>query len=494
MPHTIRTSRVGRLLCVLIAALVGPAFLSAQSPQGFTRTGDMITARSVHTATLLPGGKVLIAGGSNSGSSLASAELYDPRSGTFNPAGAMATGRMAHTATLLPDGHVLIAGGYASLGNTTASAELFDPSSGTFRTTGALNTARAGHTAILLSTGKVLFVGGYGTSAYPNLAAAEIYEPATGSFTPGPAYVGRGGCDFCAPATLLADGRVLFTGQYPAQVYDPLTNAFGAAGMATADHSTAVLLRNGRVLLAGGESTGRMSSAELYDPTNRTFASTGNMAWRRVWHRVIGLPDGKALATGGETESCTSNACWFAGSTASAELYDPSAGTFVSAGDMAESREIHTATLLEDGRVLITGGIAYGGIGLYRGSLASAELYTPDALVRAPVLVSLSGDREGPGAIFHAGTRHAATADDPAAAGELLDISSTGLDPESVIPPQVAIGGRLSEIVSLTTAPGASAVTLIRVRIPSGVTPGPAVPVRMLYLERPSNQVTIGVR
>ena len=149
-----------------------------------------------------------------------------------------------------------------------------------------------------------------------------------------------------------------------------------------------------------------------------------------------------ALATGGETESCTGNSCWFAGSTASAELYDPSAGKFVGTADMAEARGVHTATLLKDGRVLIAGGVSYGGIGIFRGSLASAELYTPDVLVPAPVLVSVSGDGEGQGAIFHAGTRHAATPDDPAAAGELVDISYTGLSHESVIPPQVAVGGR----------------------------------------------------
>jgi hypothetical protein len=357
-----------------------------------------------------------------------------------------------------------------------------------------MDMARVGHTAILLSNGKVLVVGGYGASGYPNVAGAELYDPVTGIFAAAGPYVGRGGCDFCAPATLLADGRVLFPGQYPAQLYDAVSNAFRPGGIMISDHSAATLLINGKVLFAGGAPIGRSSSAELYDSTTGTFASTGDMAWRRVWHSLTSLPDGMALAAGGETESCTGNACWFAGSTVSAELYDPAAGKFVGTADMAEAREVHTATLLKDGRVLIAGGVSYGGIGVFRGSLASAELYTPDVLVPAPVLLTLSGDGEGQGAIFHARTLHAATRDDPAAAGELLDISCAGLGREGVIPPQVAVGGRLAEVVSFGAAPGISGVTLIRVRVPSGIAPGPAVAVRLTHLDRPSNQVTIAVQ
>jgi hypothetical protein len=342
--------------------------------------------------------------------------------------------------------------------------------------------------------GKVLIVGGYGTASYPTVANAEIYDPVSEKFTAAGLYVGRGGCDFCAPAILLADGKVLFSGQYPAQLYDPVTDSFSPSGMMISDQSAATLLTNGTVLFAGGEGLGRLSGAELYDPETHTFASTGSMAWRRVGHTLSLLPNGMVLAVGGETETCTAIGCGFAGTVTSAELYDPSARVFLTTGDMAASREIQTATLLNDGKVLITGGVSYGGIGIFGGSLASAELYTPDVLVPAPALVSLSGDGQGQGAIFHAGTSQVAAPEDPAAAGELLDISCTGLSNGSVIPPQVAIGGRMAQVIWFGKTPDVGRMNQIRARVPSGIPQGPAVPVRLTYIDRPSNEVTIAVQ
>jgi hypothetical protein len=240
-------------------------------------------------------------------------------------------------------------------------------------------TAQGGHTAILLANGKVLIVGGYGTASYPTLAGAELYDPATGTFATTGEYVVGGGCDFCAPATLLADGKVLFAQQNRAQVYNPVTGTFNPTGATSYCLSAAALLTNGKVLFAGGEcdEEGRSSIAELYDPATGTFAATGDMAWRRVWHTLTLLPDGTVLAAGGETESCAGNFCMFAGSVASAELYDPSTGVFALTGGMTAPREVHTATLLKDGRVLIAGGLSYGGIGIFFGASASADLYTP---------------------------------------------------------------------------------------------------------------------
>lgn len=288
----------------------------------------------------------------------------------------MTTARSMHSATLLSDGRVLIAGGS---GGSTPSAELYDPSTGTFTATGDMLNARGGHSAILLANAKVLIVGGYGTGSYPNLAAAELYDPATGSFAATGEYVVGGGCDICAPAVLLADGRVLFAQQNRAQLYDPVTGAFNLTGATGHCLTAAALLMNGNVLFAGGEcdEEGRSSRAELYDPATGTFAFTGDMAWRRSWHTLTLLADGTVLAAGGETEICAANFCMFAGSLASAELYDPSTGAFASTGSMTALRETHTATLLKDGRVLIAGGLSYGGIGVFFGTSASAEFYTP---------------------------------------------------------------------------------------------------------------------
>jgi hypothetical protein len=492
--------QAGFLVVLIVGGPRGATVATAQSAGTFTRTGDLTTARSFHTATLLPNRKVLIAGGVQSttlsGSAiLASTELYDPRAGTFGPGTDMTTRRRLHTATLLADGRVLIAGGYGDAG-ALASAELYDPSTGTFTATGNMITARGGHTAILLPNGQVIIMGGSSWPAsYPPIAPAEIYDPVTGEFTAAGSYVGRDACDFCAPAILLVDGTVLFPGQYPAQVYDPVSDAFRASGMTISDQSNAVLLTNGKVLFAGGEgdAIGRSSAAELYDAMTGTFALTGSMAWRRVWHTLSLLPNGLALAVGGETDSCTGNFCYFAGSVASAELYDPSAGTFHATGNMAAARETHTATLLADGRVLIAGGVSYGGIGIFGGSLATAELYTPDVLVPAPALISLSGDGRRQGAIYHAGTSYLAAPDDPAAVGEDLDLYCTDLTDGSVIPPQVAIGGRMAAVLSFGRAPDMPGVNQVRVRVPSGIAAGPSVPVRLTYMDRPSNEVTIGV-
>src|SRR5450432_1708322 len=134
----------------------------AGAPFEFEETGSLATARVSHTATALPNGKVLVAGGAgiNFGT-LASAELYDPASGTWTTTGSLASARAGQTATLLPNGKVLVAAGFG--GPSLASAELYDPASGTWTATGGLAIARYNHTATLLPNGKVLVAGGWDT-------------------------------------------------------------------------------------------------------------------------------------------------------------------------------------------------------------------------------------------------------------------------------------------------------------------------------------------
>jgi hypothetical protein len=460
-----------RLACVFACALGPGAMVFAQQPGTFVPTGNMTVARAQHSATLLADGRVLIAGGSARDIASASTEIYDPATGTFRAAAPMISARRLHTATLLPDDRVLIVGGYDNNRGVLASAELYDPATGTFTATGSLATGRGGHSAILLASGKVLIIGGYGWNAYPNVAPAELYDPAMGTFIPAGAYAGHDGCDFCAPSVLLPDGTVLFPGQYPAQLYDPVNDVFSTIGQMLYDQSTAVTLMTGQVLFAGGAPIGRIADAELYNPTLHTFVATGSMAARRVWHSLIPLPDGTALATGGETEACVGFGCTFAGTLATAELYDPATGAFAPAGSMSVARETHTATLLADGRVLIAGGESYGGIGIFNGSTATADLYSPSRLIAAPVIMSLSGDGAG-----------------------LLDVYAAGLPAAFGMPPQVVVGGRLAEVVQITSVPGETGQTRVRVRVPMGIAAEPGVRVRLTYLDRSSNEVTVATR
>ena len=174
----------------------------------WTFTGSLHTRRNMHTMTLLPNGKVLVAGGIAAiGGTISSAELYDPDSGTWSTTGSMNAARADHTATLLPDGKVLVAGGDSSY-HAFSSAELYDPDSGIWTTTNSLNVARSGHTATLLSCGKVLIAGGYGTNC---LASTELYDPTNGTWTTSAAMnVARVG----DVATLLTNGDLLVTGGY----------------------------------------------------------------------------------------------------------------------------------------------------------------------------------------------------------------------------------------------------------------------------------------
>jgi len=357
-------------------------FTIVVTTHGFLLTGSMATPRRFHTATLLPNGKVLVAGGENASyTPVASAELYDPSSETFSATGNLTVPRAGHTATPLNNGKVLIAGGYqVNGGDALSSAELYDPTTGTFTAaTGSMTAARTYHTATLLQSGKVLISGGdvisYNTSGQ-SLASAEIFDPSTSRFNAtGNMTVPRES----HTATLLSSGKVLIAGgsdgilgytptwtlYSSSETFDPSTGQFTAAGMMTTsrDWFTANLLPSGKVLVAGGASASQSGvTADLFEPSSGSFAATGNMTEPRFYQAASTLNDGTVLISGGSDYNTRAKS--------TAEIYDPTAGTFAVTGSMNTVRVWHTSTVLQNGKVLITGGSDNSSV-----SMATAEIY-----------------------------------------------------------------------------------------------------------------------
>jgi hypothetical protein len=274
------------------------------------------------------------------------------------------TGRAAHTATLLLDGGILIAGGFTGGERALASAELYDPASRSFSAISPMTVARQSHTATRMPDGRVLIAGGF-DGAY--LASAEIYDPATGLFTPtAPMATARSG----HIAVLLNNGKILLAGGTGegwtflagAELYDPTSGLFSTIADMTMprESHTATLLKNGEVLITGGH-RGRgaditiYDGAELYDPSSEDFRATGSMAVKRHKHDATLLPDGRVFVSGGSDERDSEGAYH------STEIYDPATGKFSPAGMMIAARYKHTGTsiALQNGLVVLVGGATH---------------------------------------------------------------------------------------------------------------------------------------
>ena len=347
----------------------------------FTPTASMTTSRNGHTATLLPNGLVLIAGGQKyDGAALASAEVYDPAVGTFKLTGSMDAARTMHTATLLLDGRVLIAGGGKTVPSPVpeapsimglsccepvTSAELYDPATGTFTRGGNMTASRyPGLTATVLKDGRVLFAGGHSVLADGSMgdavASAELFDPASATFrATGSMRLAR----FGHSATLLQNGEVLIAGgqagpqgsnSMSAELYNPASGTFRPTGNLLGNGDafhTATLLGNGQVLVVGEGGGDNTSHPEVYVPEmpgsgqSGAFGPTSTTAGRFSPSATL-LADGRVLVAGGT----------LGGNLASAVLFDPVTQAFAATGSLSVARHGQTATLLTDGRVLIAGG------------------------------------------------------------------------------------------------------------------------------------------
>ncbi|MFC1582024.1 kelch repeat-containing protein [Planctomycetota bacterium] len=357
------------------------------------------TTRFFHQAVLLQDGKVLLCGGVANGdlmvkdsgfrgvAPLSSAELYDPYSRSVKSVGSMTKGRLLHSAALLPSGKVLICGG--AIGATAIgqpvmdnSAEIYDPASESFTSTGLMLTQR-GQTSITVIKdatspiyGQAIVAGG----AHSELA--ERYNEITGQFEAtahgviGDRFIG-------SVATALSSGNVLITGGQTDEYYNGNTKVPGLFLHSAEEynssairfertsgdlqdnrrHHTATLMQDDSVLITGGENeTGGLSGAEIYDPVNKYFSQTADMLQSRYKHTATLLLDGRVFVCGGANVGVSLESC---------EIYNPVSGFFVGVPSMNVGRYDHTASLLPNGWVLVTGGEGIDS--------TSVEVYNPVA-------------------------------------------------------------------------------------------------------------------
>jgi Galactose oxidase, central domain len=340
----------------------------------FSFTGSMGTPRIFHTATLLSSGQVVIVGGEdNTGNAIATAETYEPPSGTFTPAlTTLNNARYSHTATLIDAFDILIAGGTGLAGTSLSSAEIYDSETGSFNAAGSMTTARSQHTDTMLGDGTVLLAGGVDASGNA-LDSAEIYNPTTGTFTAtGHMTIAR----FQHTATLLQAGKVLLAGGVDAtglttataEIYDPATHTFSATGSMSDSRAQHIATPIGGAgyLVAGGYSSDGQTVTTL--ASGQSFGSTAfspllsDMVEPRAQTTITSLSgSGLFILTGGAKfvlANCGNNCVTFVPqSLSSTEGFSSFDLDFFPEPSMNTARRGHTATLLADGNtILIVGG------------------------------------------------------------------------------------------------------------------------------------------
>lgn len=357
----------------------------------WTSVASLTDVRAEHSATLLNDGRLLITGGFNGTASLKSAELFDPNTNRWRRTGDLLTPRRQHTATRLADGTVLVVAG-ANGTVALSSTEIYAPAQSAWIAVGALTLGRRAHTATLLPNGRVIVVGGIepGGKTLDTAESYDLVKRAWATATQGPPATGQafvladGRSEHTA--TLLPNGKLLFAGglstgntalktsEFYEYALGKWTLTRNATSNATTQMSnerskhTATLLPTGKVIVVGGLITAAqtqqaLSSAELYDPTTGLWTATGTLSGPRFDHTATLLPNGRLLVVGGRNNQTVLD---------SAELYDPVTGTWTKTPVPGVARYAHTATLLKTGQVLIAGGLGNNG-----SVLSSAQLYDP---------------------------------------------------------------------------------------------------------------------
>jgi N-acetylneuraminic acid mutarotase len=398
-PTSLTTFQIRAIIFALLGAIITSSVLPTRAAS-WTTNSPMLVPRYDHTATRLQNGKVLVTGGETdicgaTTGPTALAEIFNPSTSQWSLTGAMTTPRSGHTATLLSDGTVLVAGGSGNVAPTLlSSAELYYPEvqgqGGFWRAIAPMNFGRELHTATLLLNGKVLVAGGYGVagSYYDSLASAELYDPLSHTWT------NTGSMNSVRrhhSAVLLPNGKVLVAGgyasgndiNYTADLYDPSTGVWTTTAPVNTAQSgirRMTLLPNGKALLTKGfeyVDPGWRPVGELYDFVSESWTVTGAMTYGGGYHSSTLLPDGNVLVAGGYGNAPGD------GYQTTVDVFDPLTGNWSNTNGLLTARKNHTATLLTSGKVLVTGG--------YQGNcvvLASTEMFNSASQATPPTLTS----------------------------------------------------------------------------------------------------------
>lgn len=351
---------------LVLVTVIEPRSATAQAVPAFGAAGELLIPRTSFPAFLVPNGLIVIGGDFES-------EAFSPVDGESIPLNVVKPDnfRRSSRGVQLTDGRLFVSGGRGgTVDNSTTvlpsrpldSTMLFEPTAGVWSAGPRLGQARLLHTATLLADGKVLIAGGSlntspaGFTRPTETATAELYDPATNSMTTvSPMTRVRSSHS----ATLLSNGRVLIAG-YGAEIYDPSTRTFRALTGAPplAEEHTATLLRDGTVLLVAGvdpaspiESNVKLAAAWRFNPTTETFTAAGALPEGRSAHTATLLQDGSVLIVGGARSGTGSGR-----QIATAVRYTPSTNQWSPAGTLLEGRYLHAAVAMPDGRVIILGG------------------------------------------------------------------------------------------------------------------------------------------
>ncbi|MES2659581.1 MAG: kelch repeat-containing protein [Verrucomicrobiota bacterium] len=339
-------------------AAISSAEIYDPATQSSVLTGSLAAPRVGHRAVLLPNGKVLVAGG------IATAEIYNPATGTWQDASPLEDPFVANSCTVLANGKVLVVGGTDTT-TQTAKAKLYDPQANSWTTTGSLATVQGGRSAVLLSDGRVLVAGGYDPATNSATVDSDVYNPESGAWTStAPLGTARNSPNVqrLANGKVIAIGGSSGT-TITAELFNPATGSWTTTGSLTLERLgfSAVALPDNTVLITGGFQntnplTTILASSEMYDPAKGIWKRVDSMNTLRCLHQATVLQNGTVLITGGW--GYFNPAVWgdFNHGIRQSEIYKPVAGQWTAIAPMSRFHYSHATTLLADGKVLLTGG------------------------------------------------------------------------------------------------------------------------------------------